>query len=167
MVSFRVQNSSSIVISDRYQLLHPSNKLGIITNTLCLFGDPDLVPMCFWSFLLQVSEYCSSVWKSAAVSHLSLLDCVVSKAVRLSNGLVVCDLEHTRRVAALSMFYTIYCDPNHALEAVLLQVHVLARLTRLAVSVHSRYLDIPRCRPFQLCVSKINLDKTSAKDLSR
>ena len=66
-------------------------------------------------------EYCSPVWMSAAASHLGVLDRVVSKAVRLSDGLVVCDLEHRRRVAALCMFYKIRCNPNHALEAVLPQ----------------------------------------------
>ena len=50
---------------------------------LCLFGDPVLVSRCFWRFLLLVLEYCSSVWMSAAVSHLDLLDRVVSKVVRL------------------------------------------------------------------------------------
>ena len=72
---------------------------------------------------------------------------MVSKAVRLSDGLVVCDLEHRRRVAALCMFYKIHRNPlyNYALEAALPRVRVFARLTRLAVSVHLRYLDVSRC----------------------
>ena len=40
---------------------------------------------------------------SAAAFHLGLLN-RESKAVRLSDGLVVFDLEYRRRVAALSMF---------------------------------------------------------------
>ena len=75
-------------------------------------------------------EYCSPVWMSAASSHLGLLDCVVSKAVKHSDGLVMCDLKHGHRVAALCMFYKIYCNPNYALEAALPLVHVLARLAR-------------------------------------
>ena len=51
---------------------------------------------------------------SVASSYLGLLDRVVSKAVRLIDGLVVCDLEHRRRVAAFCMFHKIYCNPNHA-----------------------------------------------------
>ena len=47
------------------------------------------------------------------------------------------------------MFYKIRCNPNHSLEAALPRVHVPARLTRLAVSVHSRYLDVLRCRTVQ------------------
>ena len=53
---------------------------------------------------LPALEYCSPVWMSAASSHLCLLDHVVSKAVRLTDGLIVCDLKHRRRVIALCMF---------------------------------------------------------------
>ena len=59
-------------------------------------------------------EYCSPVWMSEAVSHLGLPDRVVSKAVRLSDGLVVCDLRHRRHVAVLCIFYRIRRNPNHA-----------------------------------------------------
>ena len=52
----------------------------------------------------------------AATSHFGLLDRVMSKAVRLSDGLVICDLKHRRRVDALCMFYKIHGNPNHALE---------------------------------------------------
>ena len=60
-------------------------------------------------------EYCSPVWMSAAASHLGLLDRVVSKAVRLSDGMVVRVLKYRCRVITLCMFYKIYCNPNHAL----------------------------------------------------
>ena len=52
------------------------------------------------SFLLPLLEYYSPVWMSDAASHLGLLDRVLSKAVRLSDGLVICDLKHRCRVAA-------------------------------------------------------------------
>ena len=81
-----------------------SSKLGIMRKALCLLNDPVFVLRCFWSFLLPVLEYCSPVWLSAAASHHGHLDRVVSKAVRLSDGLIVCDLKHRRRVAALCMF---------------------------------------------------------------
>ena len=82
---------------------------------------------------------------SAAAPHLGLLDRVVSKAVRLTDSQVVCDLKHKRRVAALCMFYKIHCNPNE-LEAALPRVHVSARLTRLAVSVLSRCIIVSWCR---------------------
>ena len=67
------------------------SKLGIIhIRVLFLFADAVLVLRCFWSFLLPVLEYCSPVWMSAAASHLGLLDCLISKAVRLGDDFVVC-----------------------------------------------------------------------------
>ena len=41
---------------------------------------------------------------SAAASHISILDRVVSKAVGLNDDLVVCNLELTRHIAAFGMF---------------------------------------------------------------
>ena len=81
---------------------------------------------------------------SAAASQFRLLDPVVTMAVRLSDGLVVCDLKHRRRVAALCIFYKIRCSPNHALEAALTEVRVHAMLTRLLVSIHFGYVDVHR-----------------------
>ena len=92
-----------------------SCKFGIMRKAFYLFGDPVFVLRCFWGFQLHRLQYCSLVWMSAATSHLVLLNLFVSKAVRLGDGLVVCDLEHRRRVAALSMFYKIHCNPNHTL----------------------------------------------------
>ena len=66
---------------------YASSKLGNMRKALCLFGDPVLVSRCFWSFLLPVFKYCCLVWMSATAS-LRLFDCVVSKIMRLSDGLV-------------------------------------------------------------------------------
>ena len=77
---------------------------------------------------------------SAAASHFRLLDCVVPKVVSLNEGLVVCNMEHSRRAAALCMFNKIRGNPNHALVAALPGVRVPARLTRLVISVHSLIL---------------------------
>ena len=77
-------------------------------KALCLFGEPLLVFEVFWTFLLPVIEYYSPIWMSAKASHLRLLDYVVSKAVRLSDSLVECDLEYRRhRVAALCIVVTV------------------------------------------------------------
>ena len=61
-----------------------------------------------------------------------------------SQRLVVCDLDHKHRFAALCMFCKIRCDPNYALEAELPRVRVPAMLARTVLSVHSMYLDLPR-----------------------
>ena len=93
--------------------------------------------------------YCSPVRMSGAASHICLLDRLISKAVRLSDGLVVGDLDHKRRVAALCMFNKIRCNPYHTLEAALPRVSGPARMTFLAISVYSRYHGVPRCHTVQ------------------
>ena len=91
----------------------------------------------FWSFLFPVLEYFSSVWMFATYSNSSFLDYVISKAVKLSDCLVVCALEHICHIVAVCMFYKICCNPNHSLEVTLLRVRVTAMLTHLVLSVHS------------------------------
>ena len=56
-----------------------SMRVGILRKIMCVFRDVAIVAKCFCSFILPVLEYCSPVWMSAATSHLSLLDCVVSQ----------------------------------------------------------------------------------------
>ena len=65
----------------------------------------------------------------------------------------MCVLEHIRCDAVLCMFYLIRNNPNHVLEAALPRVHVAARLKNQTVSVHSRYIDVPRCRTVQFAGS--------------
>ena len=67
---------------------------------MSVFRDVTVVAKCFWAFILPVLEYSSPVWMSAATSHLSLLDRVVSQVGRLSGGSVSCDLWHRRKVAS-------------------------------------------------------------------
>ena len=57
-----------------------SRSLGILRRAWRIFADPDLVVRYSWSYLLSLIEYCSSVWGSAAGSHLKLLDRVVRGA---------------------------------------------------------------------------------------
>ena len=69
-----------------------SMRVGILRKTMSVFRDVTVIAKCFWAFILPVLEYCSPVWMSAATSHLSLLDRVVSQVDRLSGGSVSCDL---------------------------------------------------------------------------
>ena len=50
-----------------------------------------------------VLEYCSAVWYSAADTHLKLLDCVVSGACFLADGILNCNLSPRRSVVVLCM----------------------------------------------------------------
>ena len=77
-----------------------SRRVGILRKTMSVFRDVAVVAKCFWAFILPVLEYCFPVWMSAATSHLSLLDRVVSQVSRLSGGSVSCDLWHRRKVAS-------------------------------------------------------------------
>ena len=82
-----------------------SMRVGILRKTMSVFRDVAVVAQCFWAFILPVLEYCSPVWMSAATSHLSLLDRVVSQISRLSGRCVSCDLWNRRKVASLSVFF--------------------------------------------------------------
>ena len=95
-------------------------------------------------------DFCSPVLMSAAAFHLRVLDRVMLKAVKFSDGLIVCDLEHSHRVAALCKFYKIHCNLNHAQEAAMPRGCVPAWLASLVVSAHSRYLDVLMSRTAHL-----------------
>ena len=51
-----------------------AQKIGLLRKSFVIFGDHDVLLRCFNSFILPCLEYCSSVWSSAADSHLKLLD---------------------------------------------------------------------------------------------
>ena len=51
-----------------------AQKFGLLRKSFRIFGDHDVLLKCFNSFILPCLEYCSSVWSSAADSHLKLLD---------------------------------------------------------------------------------------------
>ena len=93
----------------------------------CFFG------RCFRGFVPPVLEYCSSVWCSAADTHLKLLDCAVSGAQFLTGGVFECDIAHCRSVALLYMLYKIRFNPVHPLNGALPGSYVPLRLTRCAV----------------------------------
>ena len=85
---------------------------------------------------------------SAATSHLSLLDRVVSQVGRLSGGSVSCDLWHRRRVASLSVF-KIDSLIDHPVRGLFPAQYVLRRPTRGALAAHSRSFEMPRSRTVQ------------------
>ena len=87
---------------------------------------------------------------SAATSHLSLLDRVVSQVGRLSGGSISCDLCHRRKVASLSVFFKIDSLVDHPVRGVLPAQYVLRRPTRGALAGHSRSFEMPRSRTVQI-----------------
>ena len=102
-----------------------------------MFHDISLLERCFLGFVLQVLEYCSAVWCSAADTHLKLLDRAVSGARFLIWGVFECDIAHRRRsVAVLCMLYKIRCNPMHPLNDALPGPCVPVRVTRDALVAH-------------------------------
>ena len=99
-----------------------------------MFHDRSLFGRCFRGFVLQVLEYCSAVWCSAADTHLKLLDDrAVSGARFLTGGVFDCDIYDRRSVAVLCVFYKIRCNPVHPLNGALPGQYVPVRVTRGAL----------------------------------
>ena len=113
---------------------------------MSVFRDVSVVAKCFWAFILPVLEYCSPVWMSAATSHLSLLDRVVSQVSRLSGGSVSCDLWHRRKVASLSVFFKIDSLVNHPVCGLFLCVEETNPWSFWLLT-----LDLSRCLVIELC----------------
>ena len=111
-----------------------SQRLGILRKSWQVFHDRFLLGRCFRCFFLNVLEYFSVVWCSAADTHLKLLDRVVSGASFLTGGLVECDL------------YKIRCNLIHTLHDALPLSYVPVWATRRGATVAHRYTYAPRCR---------------------
>ena len=124
-------------------------KLGILRIAWSIYQDPALIARCFWSLILPIAEYCSPVWRSAVDGHLNLLDSVVRKVTRMSQGSVQCDLWHRRDVAALCMLFKIRANAKHLLHPRLPQPYVAPRALRNQGRRHPHQLTPVRCRTEQ------------------
>ena len=122
-----------------------SQRIGILRKSWQVFHGRLLLGRCFMGFVLPVLEYCSTVWCSAADTHLRLLDRIVSGASYLTVGLFECDLAHRRSVAVLCMMYKIGCNSMHPLYGALSVLYVPVRVTCGAVIVHRYTYAPPRC----------------------
>ena len=120
---------------------------------------------CFRGFVLPILEYCSSVWCSAANTHLKLLDRVISGASFLTGGLLECDPAHRRSVVVLYMLYKIRCSPMQPVYGDLPDPHVSVHVTCSAV-IACQYTCVPhRCRTVQYYRSFIPLSVSLWNDL--
>ena len=106
-----------------------------------MFHDRSFHGRCFRGFVLQVLEYCSAVWCSAADTHLKLLDRADRGAWFLTCSVFGCDIVHRRSMAVLCMLYEIRCNPMHPLNGALLGPYVPVRVTSGALVAH-RYTDV-------------------------
>ena len=97
----------------------------------------------FRCFALQIFEYCSAEWCSAAYLQGKLLDKVVRSSSFLASDHLECNLAHRRFVAVLSMLFTIKSNPLHLLSGTLPLSYVQARVTHgVLVLDLQRYLRI-------------------------
>ena len=77
-----------------------SQRLRILRKSWQVFHDRLLLGRCK-GFVLPGLEYCSTMWCSAADTHLKLRDSAVSGVRFLTGGVFECDLAHRRSVAVL------------------------------------------------------------------
>ena len=96
----------------------------------------------FGSFVLRVLEYCTTVWCSAADSHLKLLDSVVRSAWFLVVGVLESNLDHRRSVAVLCMLSRLRVTQCIWWVAHLPLPYVPERVTRCS----SAFVGNPLCR---------------------
>ena len=121
-----------------------SQILGVLRKSWRVFHDRSLLGRCFRGFVLQLFEYCSAVWCSAADTHLKLLDRAVSGPRFLTAGVFECDIAHRRSVPVLCMLYKIRCNPMHPLNGSLPGPYVSVRVTRGALVAHRCTYAPPR-----------------------
>ena len=131
-----------------------------------MFHDRALLGRCFRGFVLPVLEYCSAVLRSAADTHLKLLDRAVSGARFLTGGVFECDIAHHRSVAVLCMLYMIRCYPMHPLNGALPGPYVPVRVTRGALVGHRYTYAPPRCRTLQYSSTFIPFSVSLWNDLA-
>ena len=109
-----------------------------------MFHDRLLLGRCFHGFVLTVLEYWSSVWCSAADTHLKLLVRAVSGARFLTGCMFECDIAHRRSMAVLCMLYKIRCNPVHPLNGALPGPYLPVRVTLGALDAHRNTYALPR-----------------------
>ena len=126
-----------------------AQKIGILRLAWSIYRDENIISRCFWTLILPILEYCSPVWSSSCDGHLALLNRIVGRVTRLSNGLVQCNLDHRRNVAALCMLHKIRGNVAHPLNADLPQPYVPPRALRRHVRDHAHQLSPVYCRTVQ------------------
>ena len=143
-----------------------SQRLGTLRQSYQVFHDRSLLGRCFRGFVLPVFEHCSTVWCSAADTHLKLLERAVSEARFLTVGVFECVIAHRRSVAILCMLYEIRCNPTNPLNGAVPGPHVLVRVTRGALVAHRYTYAPPRCTISQCRMTFISLLVSLWNDLA-
>ena len=120
-----------------------SQKLGILRKSKKIYKDDDILRKCFFSFVLPHFEYCSTVWSSAADSHLRLLDRAFNSVKFLLSDLDL-DIEHRRNIGALCILFKIINDSDHPLHKFLPRFYQPTRVTRYAETANAMAFNMDR-----------------------
>ena len=80
-----------------------------------IFVDTSELLSCYFVFVLQILEYCSPVWGSAAECHLQLLERQVYSVYRICPNQIFLSFRRRCREAELSMLYKVNSNSNHGL----------------------------------------------------
>ena len=127
-----------------------SQRLGVLRKPWRVFHDRLLLGRCFRGFVLPVLEYCSALWRSAADTHLKLLDRAVSGArfltgVWLSVTLLIVDL--WKYCVCCIRSGVIRC--THLINGALPGPYVPVQVTHSALVAHGYTYAMPRCGTLQ------------------
>ena len=103
--------------------------------------DTSLLLRCYSTFVLQIFEYCSPVWGSAAEQ---LLECQGYSVARLCPDQTLLSLCHRRHVATLCMLYKVNSNSNNSLFSELPSASVRVRHTRAVAAVIPLEFEVSR-----------------------
>ena len=121
-----------------------SQRIGILRLVKRIFVDTSVLLRCYFTFVLIIFEYCSSVWGSAAECHLQLLERQVYSVARPCPDQSFLSLCRRRRVAWLSMVCKV--NSNHCLFNELPSTSTSVRHTRPAATAHPLEFGVSRCK---------------------
>ena len=113
-----------------------SKKIGILRKCWQTYQENSIVLNCFYSFILPFFEYCSAIWRSAAPSHLKILQRIFTSANFITRTNM--SLDHRRDVAASCLFFKIIDRPDHPMHSRLPPPAHPARRTRRAARMNTR-----------------------------
>ena len=97
-------------------VLFPVSLIGILRLVKRIFVDTSVLLLSYFAFVLQILEYCSPVWGSAAECQYQLLERPVYSVARHCTDQSFLSLFHRRRVAGLSMVFKVNSNSNHCVQ---------------------------------------------------
>ena len=144
--------SSNLSWTNHIKLLatRAARKIGFLFRARKYFSSSQLL-LLYKAQISPTLEYCCHIWGGAPSTHLSLLDRIQRKAVRLISDPSLTSsmqpLSLRRDVASLALFYRYYHGKCSTELANIVPVPITySRSTRLASCSHPYQVSTPRCR---------------------